>query len=157
MKVNGKSLSGPRVTDLVLPYGPDESDYIVFKFRALTSKDKFEDIMPRPIPPQVMKPGGETFYNREDPNYREAINNWADKKINWEFLQSISVTEGLEWATVDMTDPNSWDNWKKDLEEHFGIIEFNKIFGAYLDANSLSDEKLDEARKRFLASQAQKV
>lgn len=153
MKVNGKSLSGPKIQTLVLPHG-DGDDYIVFKFRAITSKDKFEDVMPRPMPPLLKKPGGEEFRNLEDPRYKAAIEDWASKKIDWEFLQSISVTEGLEWSKVKLDDPNTWHLWREELNEHFGIIEFNRVFSAYLDANMLSEERLDEARKRFLASQA---
>lgn len=152
MKINGKTLNGPKSYTLVMPIGED--DYVVFKFRPLTSKDKFEDIMPRPKPPQGTKPGGEVFLNTQDPKYKAAIEDWADKKINWEFLQSISATDGLEWETVKMDDPNTWNNWKNELEDNLGITQYNRVFGGFIDANTLNEDRIEECRQRFLASQA---
>jgi hypothetical protein len=152
MKVNGKTITGPRTHTVVLPYG-DNDDVIVFKFRALTAKDDFEQVMPRPKPPKVAKPAQADFYNYEDDGYKASIKSWGEKKINWEFLRSVSVTEGLEWETVNLEDPETWGNWRKDIENNFGLVDFNLIFGGFLEANSLNEEKLEEARKRFLASQ----
>lgn len=153
MKVNGKLINGPRIHTLVLPYG-DGEDFIVFKFRGLTTKDDFEDVMPRPKPPMLQRPGKEAFKDLEDAGYRASMESWGTKKINWEFLKSISATDGLEWATVNMSEPETWGNWRKDIEDNFGIVEFSRIFGGFLEANSLSDERIEEARLRFLASQA---
>lgn len=153
MKVNGKPINGPRVHTLVLPYGDDDKDYIVFKFRALTAKDNFEDVMPRPKPPKVQKPGAEPFNDYEDAGYKAKVEIWGTAKVNWEFLRSISVTDGLEWETVNMNDSATWGNWRNDIENNFGMVDFGRIFGGFLEANSLSEEKLEEARARFLASQ----
>jgi hypothetical protein len=153
MKVNGRTISGPRVHSVVLPFGDLPDDYVVFKFRALTVKDAFEEIMPRPRPPKIVKPGQPEFFDVNDENYKKSIDVWGTAKINWEFLQSISVTEGLEWGSVKKEDPQTWGNWRKDLEETFGIMDFNRIFGGFLAANSLDEERLEEARARFLASQ----
>lgn len=152
MKVNGKTISGPRVHSVVLPYGDHPDDYVVFKFRALTVKDNFEEVMPRPRPPRIVKPGQPEYFDIEDENYKKSVDNWGTKKVDWEFLRSISVTEGLEWASVKMDDPNTWSNWRKDLEETFGVVDFNRIFGGFLAANSLDEERIEEARMRFLAS-----
>ena len=152
MKVNGKVISGARVTTLVLPYG-EADDFIVFKFRALTAKDNFEKVMPRPKPPKHIKPGGAEFIDYDDDRYKKSIDAWADNKINWEFLRSISATEGLEWETVKMDEYQTWANWRTEMEENFGMVDFGRIFGGFLEANSLNEEKLEEARSRFLASQ----
>lgn len=154
MKVNGKVISGPRVHTLVFPYGVNDEDFIVFKFRALTAKDNFEDVQPRPKPPKIQKPGQEPINDYNDKGYKQRMDQWGENKINWEFLRSISATDGLEWATVDMSDPNTWKNWRKDCEDNFGMVDFSRIFGGFLEANSLSEDKLEEARQRFLASQA---
>lgn len=153
MKVNGKSMKGPRIHTLVLPYGNNDEDFLVFKFRALTAKDDFEKVMKRPQPPKITKPGGETFFDLNDKNFQAAIEDWGNKKVNWEFLQSISVTDGLEWETVNMSEPSTWANWRQDIENNFGTVDAGRIFNGFLDANSLSEEKLEEARQRFLASQ----
>lgn len=152
MKVNGKSLGGPRIVTLVLPYG-EADDFIVFKFRALTVKDNFEEIMPRPKPRKLILPNNQEKFDYDDPKYKEAFDSWGTQKVNWEFLKSISVTDGLEWETVDMTDPNTWANWRQDLESNFGMVEFNRVFGGFIEANSLSDDKIEAARNRFLAGQ----
>jgi hypothetical protein len=153
MKINGKNIKGPRVHSVVLPYGDLPDDYVVFKFRALTVKDDFEAVMPRPRPPMVSKPGQPAYHDVEDENYKKIVNIWGSRKIDWEFLQSISVTDGLEWSTVDPANPETWGNWRKDLEEAFGIVDFNRIFSGFLAANSLDEERIEEARSRFLASQ----
>lgn len=153
MKVNGKTISGPRTATVVLPYG-DGEDFIVFKFRALTSKDDYEAVMPRPQPPKILKPGNVEFFNYQDPDYRARLESWGSMKLDWEFLRSIAITEGLEWATVKMEEPATWANWRKEVEDSLGIMDFNRMFGGFLEANSLSDEKIEEARSRFLASQA---
>lgn len=152
MTVNGKKVTGARTTTVVLPIG-DADDFIAFKFKALTAKDDFEKVMPRPKPPKLMKPGGVEFFDYDDKGYKERINNWGNSKINWEFLRSISVTDGLEWETVKIEDPSTWENWRTDIENNFGMVDFGRIFQGFLDANSLSEEKLEEARLRFLASQ----
>lgn len=151
MKVNGKPINGARIATLVLPYGEGD-DFIVFKFRALTAKDNFEKIMPRPKPARHVKPGGQEFFDYEDPRYKLSVDAWAENKINWEFLRSISATEGLEWETVKMEDYQTWKNWRTEMEESFGMVDFGHIFGGFLEANSLNEAKLEEARARFLAS-----
>jgi len=153
MKINGKNISGPSIYTFVLPIGQNPEDYVVFKFRPLTSKDKFEEIMPKPKPPTFQKPGGESGVNLQDPRFQGAMEDWYSKKTDWEFLRSISATEGLEWSKVKEDDPNTWGLWKDELEEHFGFVQYNRIFGAYLDANTLTEDRVEEARKRFLASQ----
>jgi hypothetical protein len=151
MKINGKPLLGPRVVKLHLFI--EEGQAVELKFRCLTAQDDFEKIMPRPKPPELVKPGGERLVDVEDATFKAALLSWATHKIDWEFLQSISATDGLEWESVNMSEPSTWGKWREDLEKYFGTGELNKIFQKYMEANMLTEDVMDEARKSFLASQ----
>lgn len=148
MKVNGKQLNGPRIVKVYLPTG--DSDAVEFKFRPLRSDEEFSKVLSRPTPPEMLKPGGVKFYNENDPVYKKAIAEWMSQKFDWEFLTSISVTDDLEWSTVKMDDPNTWKNWKAEIGEHFGENQINKIFNGFIDAQFVTEESMEVARKAFL-------
>jgi hypothetical protein len=75
-------------------------------------------------------------------------------RANWMFLTSISATPDLEWETVKLNDPNTWENWRKELRDSgFSIPECNYLWSSFSEANSLDNSKIEEARERFLASQ----
>jgi hypothetical protein len=148
MKVNGKKLDGPRIVKVYLPIA--NGGAVEFKFRPLRSDEDFEKVMPRPKPKAKVRPGGETFFDVNDTAYKQAINQWASKKFDWEFLSCISVTEGLEWSTVDMSNPDTWGNWRKEMESHFGTNEINVIFQGFLDAQYISEDVMEKARAAFL-------
>lgn len=149
MKVNGKQLNGPRIVKVYLPTG--DSDAVEFKFRPLKSDEDFNKVMPRPIAPEVMKPGNIKFHNENDPVYKKQVTNWMMKKFDWEFLTSISVTDDLEWSTVKMDEPDTWANWKTEIAEHFGDNQTNRIFNGFVEAQFVTEESMDAARKSFLA------
>lgn len=153
MKINGRKVDKPNFELLVIPR-PDGN--LVFKFDAVLSEKPYFDQCPRPTPPKAKKPGGVVVEKTDDPNYRKTLEAWGENKINWTFLQSIKATEGLEWETVIDSDPGTWGNWRKDLENaHFAVMEVNLLFQAFLVANSLSQDKIDEAREAFLLEQAE--
>jgi hypothetical protein len=148
MKVNGIKLAGPRIVERYLPVSDGEA--VCFKFRSLRSDEDFEKVMPKPRPPQVMKPGGLTHFNTEDSRFKTALNDWVNHKLNWEFLTSISATDGIEWDKVDMSKSETWALWRKDLEEHFPNSQIDQIFGGFLEAQYISEEGMEKARARFL-------
>lgn len=148
MKVNGKTLDKPRVVKVYLPIA--DSEAVEFKFRPLRSDEDFENVLSRPKPKQRMAPGGSVHANVDDPAYKQALSAWVNKKLDWEFLTSISITDGLEWETVKMEDPETWGNWRNDLEKAFGFSEINKVFEGFMNAQYISEELMEDARKTFL-------
>lgn len=148
MKVNGKQLNGPRIVKIYLPTG--DSEAVEFRFRPLKADEDFEKVMSSPQAPEVMKPGGVRFQNINDPAYKRNLSDWMAKKFDWEFLMSISVTEDLEWEKVKMDEPDTWKLWKEEIGEHFGDNQTNKIFSGFIEAQFITEESMEAARKTFL-------
>ena len=151
MKINGRVVNKPNSVLLVLPR---EDGDLAFKFDAIVDDSEFHQLCPRPQPPKKTKKGGVVVEDTADPDFVATLSAWAEKKMAWSFLKSIGATEGLEWTTVKMDDSESWRNWDKDLKAAgFSISEIRLLEANFLDANSLSEERLKEARDRFLLQQ----
>lgn len=148
MKVNGIKLDAPRIVKVYLPIANDGA--VEFKFRPLRSDEDFEKVLSKPKPKVGMAPGGAVHHKVDDPAYKLAIASWINKKLDWEFLTSISVTDGLEWSTVDIDKPETWGNWRTDLEKIFAVGEINKVFEGFLNAQYISEEVMEKARATFL-------
>jgi hypothetical protein len=72
-------------------------------------------------------------------------------------VKSLEPSE-ITWDTVDIANPATWGNWESDLK-NAGLNQFevNRVTGLVLEANSLDDDKIERARRLFLAGQAQEV
>ena len=153
MKFNGEKLDKPNVEVLVIPRNDKD---IVIKAQAVLDYASFEMLCPAPKPPVKMVPGGEKITNPEDPEYIKRIDDWAAKKSTWMILKSLEATPGLEWETIKKDDPETWDNYQKELEEaFFSDAEIGRIINTVSTACGLNQDKIDEAMKRFLATQGQ--
>jgi hypothetical protein len=148
MKINGKVLDSLRIVSVYLPVA--NNDAVEFKFRPLRSDESFEKVSPRPKPPKQVRPGGVETFDTSNPAYRSKIDHWAASKVNWEFLTSISATDGLEWSTVDMDKPETWANWKAELDKLFPDSHIAKIYQGFIDAQYITEEMMEKARQLFL-------
>ena len=69
-------------------------------------------------------------------------------------LQSLRATDGLEWETVNYSDPTTWYAYKVELEKSgLTTADTSRIMSLVISANGLDQKKIDEATKAFLASQ----
>lgn len=153
MKIAGKVLDGPREEVIVFPRGEDE---IVFRARAVLDFNDFEKLCTPPEPPKKLVPGGAEIANPDDKKYLEALDVFAAKKSSWMILKSLEATKDLEWDTVDMDDPDTWDNFREDLKNSgFSFAEVALIMQTVSTACGLNQTKIEEATKRFLAGQAE--
>lgn len=150
MKVNGIAGIKPRVVELYLPIAGDKD--VQFRFRALNDADDFSKVMPEPQPPQRLMKGGELFFNHDDDSYKASYKQYAGMRMDWMILKSMDPTDQLEFETVDMAKPETWQNWKTEFTAAFGQNATNRVYACYSDANSLSEQALTQARERFLAS-----
>jgi hypothetical protein len=150
MKINGKQISGPATEVVVIPRGSEE---LVIRAQAVLDFADLEKLNPMPQPPFKLLPGGETQQNVEDPDYQKRMLEWAQQKTDWMILKSLSATEGLDWETVQMDDPKTWCNYRKELDTTFTPGEMSKILEAVMTACGLNQSKIEEATKRFLATQ----
>lgn len=149
MKINGKKLAPPKPTVIVIPR--QEGD-VVFHCQAVLDFTEFDSLCKRPMPPTIQKPGKDPIPHLEDPDYKKAVAEFASNRINWIVLQSLLATEGLELETVQKADPSTWGNWAQELiEAGFSGMQINQIVSTVFDACGMSQEKIDEATKRFLA------
>jgi hypothetical protein len=152
MRINGRKLSLPNEEILVLPRGEDEP--IVLRARAVLDMSQFHELCPTPEPPSGIKRGGERFKDTDDPRYIRQNQEHNQKYFAYMIIKSLEATENLEWETVNINDSSTWLNYESELQTSgFSEIEVAKVKRLVMDANSLNDEKLDEAKKNFLRSQ----
>ena len=153
MKIHGKKLDGPSIEVVVIPR---QSGDLVFKAKAVLDYEECEKLNPMPQAPKRLMPGGAVQENTEDPRYKKAMTDWANRKFYWMLLIALQATEGLEFETVEMDDPSTWENYKQEMRDA-GISpgELARIEICVSDACGLNQAKIDEATKRFLAGQAQ--
>lgn len=148
MKIKGKVIKGVNRDILVIPR-PDGN--IVFTAEAIQSWAEFDELCPLPTPPTVMLPGGAQQPDTSAPGYRKKLQEWGENKTNYMVLKSLSATEGLEWDTVDLQKPETWKNWRTELETS-GFIEAEvvRILRLCSCVNAVSEEMMDRAREAFL-------
>lgn len=152
MKLKGKKIQGANYEWIVIPR-PDGD--LVFKAQAVLDMKGFNDRVQEPKPPKVMLPGGEKKEDTDDQRYKEAVKQYADMRYAYMIIKSLEATPEFEWETVNIDDAGTWLNWSKEFQDAgFTVSEINIIQFGVAAANSLNQDKLDEARARFLASQA---
>lgn len=153
MKIHGKKISGPNIELVVIPRNDGD---LVFKAQAVLDYEDFEKLNPMPQPPGVMRPGGVMSYDTSDTKYNEAIDEWARSKTHYMVLKSLEATDGLEWETVKMGEPDTWNLYQQEMNDAgLSPAEIGRIITCVTDACGLNQTKIDEATKRFLAGQAE--
>ncbi len=149
MKINGKKIQGANKEYVVIPR-PDGD--LVFVASAVLDMKEFKRLCPDPVPGKKQLPGGKIVEDFKDPEYLEALKTFQDKRWAYLFLKSYENSPGLEWETVQLSDPNTWLNFEKELEEaDFTNSEIQLLTIGMTAANSLNQAKIDEAKARFLA------
>lgn len=148
--IGGRTVSGPKTVLLVLPREPED---IVFKFVSVLDDDEFLALYPEPRPRrQTETKTGKTVLLTEENQYKKAWAAWNKAKTNWFFLKSIEPSH-VEWQTVDMLKPDTYDKWQQELHDAgFSFAETNTIWQKFESTNVLTEKMLEEARLRFLAS-----
>lgn len=149
MKLNGVKIQGPNVETIIIPRGDGQP--IVLKAQAVLDMKPFEKACPDPKPPMKMMKGGIKQPNLEDEMYKREVEAHGKKRLAFMILTGLEATEGLEWDKVKLTDPSTWLLYEDELREAgFSEIEINRITTGVMAANCLSDDKIEEARQRFL-------
>jgi hypothetical protein len=151
MKIHGKIIEGPAEEIIVFPR---QSGDICFKAKAVLDYTDFEKACPVPEPPEVLRPGGIKSRDPNDPKYLGQIEEWAEHKSHWMILKSLEATDGLEFESVDMSDPSTWGNFKDELTRAgFSQADQGRLVTMVSTANGLNEAKIEEATQRFLADQ----
>ncbi len=152
MKIYGQHVKGPNTEVLVIPRGSFD---IQFTAQAILDDTPFEALCKRPKPPRISKAGtGEWTDDLKDKDYLSALDRWGRQHTAWTIIKSLEATpkEILEWEKVNLSDPNTWLDWQKELKDAFFTdYEIVQIQNLVFAANGLNQQRLDEARNRFLA------
>ena len=152
MKLAGKKIEGANVEICVIPRGTNES--IVFKASAVLDMTQFDSLCPRPKPPAKILKGGKKVEDLDAPAFKNALDTYASRRVAFLVLKSLQATDNLEWETVDFADAETWLNYDAELRSSgFSDIEVMRIVNTVMEANCLSESRLEQARDSFLASQ----
>lgn len=155
MKLAGKKIEGPNISVIVIPR---KNRDLVFQAQAVLNYDDFDKICPAPNAPEILKPGGIRIRDIADKNYLKSLDDWSSKKTSWMILKSLEASESLEWETINMSDSDTWDNYRSEMQASgLSPSEIGRIIGCVLEANALNQEKIDQATQRFLAGQEQEL
>ncbi len=117
-------------------------------------KHAFNAICAPPNPPESIRPGGVRSKNIYDKKYLKALDEYANQKTAWLILTSLEATEDLVWETVDMSKPETYLNYRSELiDSGFSAVEINMLIATVMEACGLTQDKIEEATKSFLAGQ----
>ena len=148
MKFKGKVVKGKNQEIIPIPR-PGED--IIFIAEAVQDWSQFSELMPEPTPPTVIKPGGVRFEDVQNPNYLKAMEEYVAARTDYLVLVSLQASPDVIWETVDISKPNTWKNYRKELADaDITEIEVGKIVMGVMRANSLDESMIDEARANFL-------
>jgi hypothetical protein len=143
MKIGGKEVTKPQEEVLILPRG---DDCIVIRAQALDNMEEFEKLCPEPTPPGKLTKDG-WVPDPEDKGYRSVIEVYGKKRLAYMVIATLEPSE-IEWTKVDVSNPSTWLGWEQEMRDA-GItqIEINRIYQLVIEANSLSEAKLQAARE----------
>lgn len=155
MKILGVDFTSP--SNVVIPVIKGNTE-VIFQAACIVDFKEMEEVLKEPIAPMMVKRGSlVSTPDFEDKDYKLAMNQYSLNKINWLVSKSLLATEGLTWETVDFGNPETWKNYATELKEAgFNDFQINTLVAGVMEANGLSDSRIEEARKRFLAGQLAK-
>jgi len=150
MKIKGKKLESSNEMTIVLPRYNGED--VIFK-ATLVDFSEMDKILKTPKAPYILR-RGKQVRNTEDKGYEDQCLQYLIKRENYTVAVSLLATPDLEWETVDLEKPGTWKNCETELlESGLPKTEVAYIFAKVRQVNSLDQDKLDEARERFLLMQ----
>lgn len=146
MKLNGITLEA-RYKKTISFKRPDKN--IEFTLHSFLGDDDFEKIYPEPEAPWITKPGNEKFQDLDDPDFVEKILERSRASLRYTALKTI---QDVEWETVDMADPDTWENWMKEMADTgFSSNEIIKLQNYIYEVNGLTDDAVSDAVKNSSA------
>lgn len=149
MRIGGVLVEGPTQEVLILPRG---EQVLVIRAQAI-NLDEFDVLCPEPKPPGKLTKDG-WVPMPEDENYRQLIQNHNEKRIAYLVVKSLEPSD-IEWDKVQIENPRTWTEYVNDFKSAgLTTIEINRIVQCVMQANSLDEAKLEQARKVFLLGQA---
>lgn len=148
MKINGEKISKNREYIVI----PRPDGRVVFTAVPVSDMGEFDVMVPEPVAKTIRRPGKPAYKDVESQEYKDALANHNRLRVSWIILKSLEATEGLEWETVKMDDPSTWNNFESEMEES-GLTrpEIQRVINGVMSANGLNQEKIDQAMEDFLS------
>lgn len=148
LRIGSVVVDKPSESLLVLPR--DNGDDIIITARAVLSMEEFDLYCPAPKPKKAFVKGKGNIDLVEDPAYKQELATYGEKRFAFMALKSLEPSD-IEWQTVQVDKPSTWLNWTEELKEAgLSDSEVNRIIVCVMQANSLDERKLTEAREAFL-------
>ena len=153
MKIKGQKITACNVFTVVIPKADNEYVFQV----GPANMDNFELLCPRPEAPTKIVPGSSTpITDVNNKDYKLKIDEYAEKRMAYMFVSSLSHTEELEFDSVDMSDSDTWKNYTDELKEAgFTDGEIVHLLHKVISANGLNNSIIDKATDDFLALKRQ--
>lgn len=152
--MNGVTVERMKPITVVINRGKGEEP-LVAVCKPIISYEAFNKIFPLPLPPEVMLKGGTRELNTKDPEYLARITEYSEAKVFYLFLESVRGS--IEWDTVKDADPTTWKNCEQEMKESgLSAKEIEMVFDGVFEANAMNEEKMEQARKSFLAGRGEK-
>ena len=149
MRIGGIDVKGPAEEVLVLPRLDGD---IIIKCQAVLDMEPFLAMCPEPVMPKVLMKGG-IKGNDQDKGYLEQTEIYGQKRFAYMAIKSLEPSD-IEWEKTSIDDPNTWLGWTEELAKAgLSSVEINRITMCVMQANSLDEAKLKEAREVFLLGQ----
>jgi hypothetical protein len=152
MKIHGRKIEQKLIEVVVIPRRDGD---LVFKAAPVTDLSDFEKLYPEPQPP-VKLAKGVTSTDVNDADYKTKHEHWTKSRGDFMFIKSLLATDGLQFDTVDLSQPMTWANWQTELSTVLTTGELSAVIDIILEANGLNDKKIEAATKSFLAGQQAK-
>lgn len=152
MKIKGKVIPPPSPVKITL-YREDGP--IILTAQAILDYSEFDKLCPEPKVPVDYGPNKAPVQVRDDPKYKSDIISYSQKRQAWEFIKSLSCTDGLEWDSVRLDDPDTWMNYRRDLATCFTEEEIGRIMLGSMEAGNPTEARRKEAFDSFTPTQAQ--
>jgi len=150
MLYKGKKLETPKEQVVVIPHGDTN---VVFKAKMVRDFTLFESLCKVPAPKIIAYPDGRSELV-EDASFKDDVRKYDE--LHWNYRIISSLCGDIAFETVNINDPSTYSNWKKELEDDgFSPIEISRVIRLVLDANGLNSAKIDEATASFLAGHLQ--
>lgn len=151
MLINGERINVPFRREIRFPRV--EGD-IVFTAEAVSVSEHFDKHCPA-IDPKIERDKDNNIVKVkvDDPKYIAAVQERNDRKFDLQVIKSLT---NVVWDTVDLEDPSSWKNWKKEalacgLSDLEVIDLVNRVFETMRPSAAL----IKEQKESFLAKQDQ--
>lgn len=155
MKIGGKKYSCAHEVIISIPRGSSPKEAANFVAHAVLDYSEFDRLVPLPKKRVRVTPNGEESDIEDDVAYIAASGKRRELDLDYMCIKSLAATPGIEWDTVKINEPNTWANWRVDLQKSgFSRVEINRIFGGVCQANALDEDFVKAARDSFLLSRA---